>query len=386
MTPFPIEEFRQRNRRIQDEMRSKNLEALLCVSGISAYYMTGADCHMLNTPQVALLTLEDPDPWLVTRKIDVLDYRHTAYVPHERILGYEETAVGSGLETTWRALGQIVAGLIDGRSRVGLEQSAAALGDAGCAALRATLPNVRFTDTSSLVDRVRSVKSDLEVQYMREAAEIVENAFRTGLDLIRPGVRESDVASEIMRCMAKGVGDKVGSVWPHVPLLFCAGRGGIGPHRRWSGAEIEMGTQINLEMGAYRYRYPASMARTIHVGPPPPRLVEIHGVVQDGFAAAAEALRPGASGGDVWKAFNGAFGGRGVSKDSRIGYSLGIDWQEGAFSLQADSAVLLEQGQTCHLIVGIWEAGESYVFSESFLLKRTGAESFCSIPRELFIR
>jgi ectoine hydrolase len=367
-------------------MHQQCIDAMLCVSDISTYYLSGADCHMLNTPQVAVVRLGEDDPWLITRKMDVLDYVHSAYVAEGQILGYEETAIGSGFGATWRAVGALAAGLVRRCNRIGVDTGALALGGHGLVALRSELGDVEIVDTTGLVDRVRSVKSPAEITAMREAVAIAEAAFQSGLSLIQPGARQSDVAARIMYDLARGKGDLVGSVWPHVPLIFAAGVGGIGPHRRWSSAPLEAGMQINIELGAYRHRYPGSLARTVHLGAPPPRLWEIHEIVTDGFEAAKAALRPGATGGDVHAAFMKSFGGRGVRKDSRIGYSLGIDWQEGAFSLQANDTTPLQIDQTCHLIIGIWEPEESYVLSETLLIENSGATSLGELPRDLFVR
>ena len=75
-----------------------------------------------------------------------------------------------------------------------------------------------------------------------------------------------------------------------------------------------------------------------------------------------------------------------MRKESRIGYSIGLDWSDLCFSLQDDDGTVLETDFTLHLIIGIWEREDAYVFSETIRVGETGADSLSSMPRELFIR
>ena len=105
-----------------------------------------------------------------------------------------------------------------------------------------------------------------------------------------------------------------------------------------------------------------------------------------GFEAALGAVRPGATCGDVHRAFAAAFQPRGVRKESRIGYSLGLDWSDLCFSLQDADETVLETDYTFHLIIGVWEPDDAYVFSESIRVGERHGESFSKTPRELFVR
>jgi Xaa-Pro aminopeptidase len=105
-----------------------------------------------------------------------------------------------------------------------------------------------------------------------------------------------------------------------------------------------------------------------------------------GFLSALEAVRPGARCGDIYRAFARAFVPKGVRKESRIGYSLGIDWGDHCFSLQEDDNTELDVGYTFHLIIGIWEREDSYILSEGIQVGPKGGISFATMPRELIVR
>ena len=95
-------------------------------------------------------------------------------------------------------------------------------------------------------------------------------------------------------------------------------------------------------------------------------------------SAALEALRPGRTGHDVHGAFTEVIGQRGLTKESRIGYSIGIgyppDWGERTVSLRAEDETEIAAGMAFHVILGMWMDGWGYETSEPVLVTESGAE------------
>lgn len=77
----------------------------------------------------------------------------------------------------------------------------------------------------------------------------------------------------------------------------------------------------------------------------------------------------------------------GLSKPSRIGYSIGIgyppDWGERTVSLRADEATVLAENMTFHAIFGMWMDGYGYEVSEPLRVTENGVETFTSFPPSL---
>ncbi|WP_084801787.1 M24 family metallopeptidase [Bradyrhizobium sp. Ec3.3] len=105
----------------------------------------------------------------------------------------------------------------------------------------------------------------------------------------------------------------------------------------------------------------------------------------DGFLAAFETIRPGAKCSDVEQAFRSTFNPRGVRKESRIGYSIGIDWTDGGPSFQEGDPTILQPNMTFHLLIGIWEKEDGYIFSETVRVTENGAKSLSSTSRDMLI-
>jgi len=100
-------------------------------------------------------------------------------------------------------------------------------------------------------------------------------------------------------------------------------------------------------------------------------------------------MKPGAAGADVHAAFTRVIAAHGLSKDSRIGYSIGIgfppDWGERTVSLRAGEETVLEPGMAFHVILGMWMDGWAYELSESVLVTENLPEPLTSMPRQLIV-
>ena len=125
------------------------------------------------------------------------------------------------------------------------------------------------------------------------------------------------------------------------------------------------------------------------LGDPPPRLSDTAKVVAEAMQATLAAIRPGVTGSDVHAAFDGDRG-HGLSKDSRIGYSIGIgyppDWGERTVSLRPEETTELAAGMTFHVILGMWMDGWGYELSEPVVVTPNGVERLTDLPQELTIR
>ena len=104
----------------------------------------------------------------------------------------------------------------------------------------------------------------------------------------------------------------------------------------------------------------------------------------------AQALRPGSTGHDVHAAFTEVISRHGLSKESRIGYSIGIgyppDWGERTISLRAEDETEIAAGMAFHVILGIWMDGWGYETSEPVLVTEGGAEPLTHLPRGLTVK
>jgi Xaa-Pro dipeptidase len=383
MPAFEPAEYRARTAKVREVMAKRGLEALLVMTESNMNYLTGYDGYSEYVPQLALVLQHEEDPVLILREMDLQCAYPTSYLPDARILAYPEHFIGTEAKTPWDP----VAAMIRERTkstRLGCELTAKTYGLKAHAALTKALGIDEFADADGMISPIKLVKSPNELAYMHQAARIVDRAIDTAMLAIEVGARESDVAAAVTAALCAGTAEVPGGPckMPTMPVAPMA----TAPHLKWTDKRYLWNSQTNFEIGAYRHRYACPLSRTIFLGDPPPRLQHIHKAVLAGFLAAFGAMRPGATCGDAHRAFLAAFTPHGVRKESRIGYSIGVDWGDGGASLQQDDATVLQPNMTFHLIVGIWERQDGYILSEAVRITDTGAESFSRMTREMMVK
>jgi ectoine hydrolase len=381
--PFAVEEFRARLTAVQQKMSRAGVEALFVISQSNISYLTGYQGNSAYIPQGMLVTLQDAEPIMILREMDVPCATATTWLADENILAYDERVLGLSLLPVWREIARIIRGRTRA-TRLAFERNGPGLGVDAHAALTDALGDIELVNADGWLSEIRAVKSPAELAVITEAARIGEQALLAGIDRIAVGVPESEVGGTIVGKLCSGLPGKPGTA-PFDAVTMPVTPFASAPHLNWSNRVYASNSQTNFELGAFRYRYCAAVARTVFLGKPEARLLEIDSIVRDSFEATLPALRTGAKCSDVYATFWRAFAGRGVRKESRIGYGIGIDWTEGSYSLQRDDQRELRADSTLHLILGVWEKEEGYVFSETIRVTEQGARTFCSLPRRLIV-
>jgi ectoine hydrolase len=113
-------------------------------------------------------------------------------------------------------------------------------------------------------------------------------------------------------------------------------------------------------------------------------------VVVEGTEAAIEAAKPGATCEQVEAAWRRVITRHGVVKESRIGYSVGLnyppDWGEHTMSLRPGDKTVLQPNMAFHVIPAIWMDDWGVEISECIEITDRGAKPFCDFPRKVFVK
>ncbi|WP_287383563.1 Xaa-Pro peptidase family protein [Mesorhizobium sp.] len=382
MCAFSQGEYRERTSRLRQQMTERGIDALLILNEGNMNYLTGYAGYSDYVPQLALVCQDEEDPWLILREMDIVAAEATSYLPQSRILSYPEKYIGSGQLTAWKPISDLVRERSKS-SRIGVELSGKMLGVKGHAALSKSFGVSEFIDADGMVSTLKAIKSPAELTYMEQAGKIVDKAMQVGRIAISVGARECDVAATISHALHAGTPEFPGSASRGFAMNVGSPANAV--HLAWTDEKYKMGCQTILELGAFRHRYCSALSRTVFLGEPTARSRHVHQACLDGFLAAFDAIRPGVKSDDVERAFRHEFEPRGVRKESRIGYSIGIDWTDGGPSIQHGDETVLHANMTFHLIIGIFEKTDGYIFSETIRVTDSGAKSLSNMSRDLLV-
>ena len=103
----------------------------------------------------------------------------------------------------------------------------------------------------------------------------------------------------------------------------------------------------------------------------------------------SRAARPGATCAEVEAVWQTVLNRHGYSKESRVGYSIGLgfppDWGERTASLRPGDTTVLEPGACFHFQSGMWLDDFGAAISESFVVTESGGQRLCAVDRKLFV-
>jgi ectoine hydrolase len=248
-------------------------------------------------------------------------------------------------------------------------------------------------DATCLVNRLRAVKSPTELLYMRRAARIVERMHAAIREHVAPGRRRNEVAAEIFKTGIWGAEDDAGvpygGDYPAIVPLMPMGRDASAAHLTWDDRPFEAGTATFFEIAGCHKRYHAPLCRTVYLGEPPAEMRAAEEAVLEGIDAGLAAAIPGNVAGDVASAFYGVLARRGIAREGRCGYPIGIsyppDWGERTYSIRPSDTTALEPNMTFHFMPALWFDDWGLEITETVRIRETGgAECLASVERKLF--
>lgn len=389
MHSFEKSEYDNRVNRVRSRMAEAGFDVLITCNPANMNYLTGYDGWSFYTPQLVALDINGSEPVCIVRGIDRPGGFVTTYLGEDNMIGYPDHYVQATDKHPMDWIGSLLVERGMGNGRIAVDMDAYYYSARAHASLTAAMPDAKFTDSGNLVNWVRIVKSAQEITYMREAARLVERAMQAGIDAIVPGTRQCDAVADIYNAQIRGTSEYGGEYTSIVPMLP-TGVGTTTPHLTWTSEPFKYGEATILELAGCRMRYHCPMSRTVHLGPPPARMLEIADVAVEALNVAVDSIRPGITCEDVHAAWNGVVSRYGIVKDSRMGYSIGLnyppDWGEHTLSIRPGDTTELVPGMTMHVMPGIWLDNWGIEISEPVLVTETGVEKLCDLPQGLVIK
>jgi len=145
-----------------------------------------------------------------------------------------------------------------------------------------------------LLAGLRTRKDARELAQMRKAAILASEVVEHAIGLLKPGVRELEVAAEIEFQMRKR-----GASGPAFESIVAFGERSALPHARPTAKRLRKNELVVLDLGAILGHYCSDITRTVYVGTAPKRVKEWYKAVLEAQSAAIAAVRSGATAGEV---------------------------------------------------------------------------------------
>ena len=385
--PFCKAEYSRRLTETKQRMADAGFDLIVCQDPANMGWLTGFDGWSFYTPQVVLVHLDEEPIWF-GRAQDAKAAHITTDIPANNIIGYSEKLIHHATGHPYDELADLIKERGWASARIGVELDAHYYTARAHAHLVKGVPDANVSDSEQLVNWARLVKSEAELVYMREAGAICTAAMNRAIEKVAPGVAQYEVIAEVYSAQILGVKGAYGDYTGLCPLIQ-VGEGTSTPHLTWSDKPIPRETLVMLEMAGARHHYHAPLTRTLYLGSPPSEVTALTHTIIEGVDAALDMARPGVTCEAVEAVWQKVLNQAGYHKDSRAGYSVGLnyppDWGERTASLRPGDQTVLQSGMCFHFQSGVWLETLGAAVSESFVVTERGGERLCDVRPELIV-
>lgn len=350
----------ERLARLRRLMEERGLPALLVTNATNRRYMTGftgSSGYVLITGDRAML---------------LTDFRYMTQAP-QQAAGYEVIEhAPKAAETIKDVLDKLKIG------KLGFEQNDLTFGTYRSYA--ETLTGIELVPTDSLVETIRMIKDASEIAVLKEAAQLADRTFSHILGLLRPGVKESDIALEIEMFVRRE-----GASSTSFETIVASGERSALPHGKASDRVLQQSEFVKMDFGAHYKGYCSDITRTVVLGAPTAKHKEIYEIVLEAQLAALAGIRPGMTGKEADAIARDIIRrhGYGDCFGHGLGHGLGLDIHE-APRLSVSGDTVLQPGMTVTVEPGIYVPGFGGVrIEDDIVITETGNERLTSSAKEL---
>jgi Xaa-Pro aminopeptidase len=219
-----------------------------------------------------------------------------------------------------------------------------------------------------LVETLRAVKDDAELEAIRRAGEITSQAYARFAEERFVGRSERELAWQL-----DGLFRELGAEGPAFETIVASGPNAARPHARPTDRDVEAGETVVIDAGATVDGYCADCTRTFATGPLSDQLKEAYAATLEGQLAGLEAARAGVTGVDADAAARAEIEAAGLGEKfgHGLGHGVGLEVHE-APRLSRESSDTLAAGNVVTVEPGVYLEGLGGIRIEDLVVVTEG--------------
>lgn len=338
LAPLADAVFDRRRSRARELARASDADTVFVTSGTASFaYLVGGDFGR-SERLIALVLPVDGDAFVLAPAFEV-----------DRVRRRARGLAVRGWEEDEDALTKLREGLGERPITVLIEPHT---DYAVAAALGRTSRDVTLLDGSTMFEELRVIKTDEEIERMRRAVTITEDAFATAFERLEVGMSEKDVARVIHGEHARR------GVEGYALVQF--GMSSSMPHGGPSSTTLTNETVVLIDGGCTFQGWQSDVTRTRWFGESPAaRFVAIYNLVHDAQSLAIARVQPGVPAQEIDRAARGVIAREGLGRyfTHRLGHGIGMEGHEAVYMVEGNPR-RLEVGMVFTIEPGIYMPGE----------------------------
>jgi Xaa-Pro dipeptidase len=228
-----------------------------------------------------------------------------------------------------------------------------------------------------LIKELRKIKSQQEIDLIREACKIADIGAQTAQKTIREGITQNQVAAEVEYAMRKA-----GSEGTAFETIITSGYCCAYPHGSTFNRVIRNEDFVMVDVGATYKFYRSDITRTFILGQLSEKQTRLYSIVKQAYQKAFEAVKPKVAASEVDKAARKVIEDAGFGKFfvHNTGHGVGLEVHEGPI-LSPESKDILEEGNVITIEPGIYLPAFGGVrIEDTVVVTKSGAEKLTLTP------
>lgn len=261
--------FKKRIQKLREAMNQKGIDGVLLIGDHNRNYLSG----FTGNESFSVITAD--------KTFFITDSRFTEQA-QQQVKDYEVLEYSKNI-----SFADFLADLVNKNNvkKLGFEENIVSYSDYS---LYKSKLNCELVPMEGIIEKIRLIKDEQEVELIKKAAEIADKAFEHMVKFIKPGMTEREVGLELEFYMKK-----LGAEALSFPSIVASGVRSSLPHGEATDKVINKGEFLTLDFGCVYEGYCSDMTRTVVIGKPTEKMLEIYNTVLEAEELALKAFKPG---------------------------------------------------------------------------------------------
>ncbi|MFG3610921.1 M24 family metallopeptidase [Rummeliibacillus stabekisii] len=355
---------------IQQYLQEKNIDAAFITTPDNVFYLSGfrSDPH---ERLLGIMIFKEAEPFMICPKMEVPDAKAAGWA--FEAVGHEDT------ENAWEIFHHTTNTRNVPLHTLAIEKSHLTV--ERLEALQHFFNDTKYVGLDEQLNQMRLIKSEDELEKLREAAKLADYAIEVGCNEIAEGKTEIEILSAIEAAMkAKGV-------YMSFDTMVLTGLNAASPHGTPGTQKIQKGDLVLFDLGVVYKGYCSDITRTVAFGEISDAQKEVYETVKKANEAAIELVKPGVLAKELDHASRKVIEDAGFGEyfTHRLGHGLGISVHEFP-SVHGANEMAMQEGMVFTIEPGIYKNDTAGVrIEDDVYVTENGVEVLTSFPKELHI-
>jgi len=373
--------YRRKVQQVQQEMAARKLDALVLLRAVNVIYTTGY-FHLSTERPLAALIPKSGEPALFIPGLEEDQVKLWWVKDYEAYFDYP------GPENRVRWIFERVANRGFAKRRIGVEEAT----PSRMKQIKLGAPSAEIVEADDLIEQMRWVKDNDELNVMRRSMYFTEYSVKTGRDFVQ--ANGSVTEDQILKAANDALADKMGrelkdvvgvSIDPPFGGLVPFGRRSAFPHAVPSKDRIKSGDALIISYGCTVGGYNVECERSFVIGKPTDYAKRLYDAMLAAHDAGVENMKEGAIAEEVDRKSLDQIRKAGFEKflRHRTGHGIGLEGHESPWIAEGDKTVL-RQGMTFSCEPGVYDPDwGGFRHSDTVVVRKDKGEVLNQYPTRL---